>query len=232
MILCIKVQDIMNRVNQPRKRPGFQAGFTLIELMAVMAIIATMTALGASYLKRPQEGQGLNLSLSTTSALFQSARSLALTMNTPTKLLIHDDPGDSRRYGREIIVIYRDLDPNGQPAWHVQGRPTNLPQGIYYDKVRSTNTGSDSGDPLVSSVAPVSMNFNFPGDLAEGSGPKWLAYEFSSNGTCVQAGEPFFLTSARSDTGGLVTSKENFSGFVLRRMGNVTFLPQSKTLAD
>jgi hypothetical protein len=200
--------------------------------MAVMAIIATMTAVGANYLKRPQEGAGLSLSLTTTSSLFQSARSLALTMNTPTKILVFDDPTDSRRYGREIVLIYRDLDPNGQPAWHVQGKPIYLPQGIFFDKVRSTAPAPAPADPADATTAPVSMILNFPGDLSETTGPKWLAYEFASNGTCIQAGEAFYLTSARRDSTGLVASEKNFSGFVLRRMGNAAFLPQSQTLAN
>lgn len=233
MILCIKVQDNMNRSNQLLRRPAQtrkSAGFTLIEMLAVMAIIATMTALGASYLKRPQVGQNLSLSLTTASSLFQSARSLALTMNTPTKILIHDDPSDPVRYGREIIVIYKDLDPAGVPAWHVQGKPVFLPQGIYFDKVRSTTTGNAS-DPTDVTSAPIAMNLNYPGDLSS-SGPTWLAYEFAPNGTCVQSGEPFYLTSARRDSTGLIASDKNFSGFVLRRMGNATFLPQAQTLTN
>lgn len=197
-------------------RRSSASGFSLVELLTVMAIIAIIVSLSANILKDPTKAHQVPAAVSLSSTVFQSARAAAITKNARTIVLINNDVADTKNYRRQVLTVQSDKNNAGEDVWRALGNPVLLPQGTFFDMELSQD-GEGNG--------PTAMNFNFPGDLKEGSGPAWLAYRFAANGASEQPGTRYIVSKGTLNP----ASKEfvdmnasDIGGFVLRRVGHVT----------
>ena len=124
---------------------SFRKGFSLVELLAVMSIIAILLSLASVGISRIGKGQGVTAGLAIGEGLLAQARILAMNNNAPARLIIHGDLNDSdpiqrERYRRMMMVVHQTTDDEGRinTTWKRVGSPTFLPQGVYYSPEMSS----------------------------------------------------------------------------------------------
>lgn len=85
-----------------------EAGFTLIEMLVVLAILAVTSTFAAAFVLSASEGIRLEIVASELAEALRVTRSAAITQNTETTFLIDVD----RRTFRSTVVSQRSFSPN------------------------------------------------------------------------------------------------------------------------
>lgn len=95
----------MSRVEHTSR--AFEAGFTLIEMLVVLAILALTATFAAPLLSSGSEGLHLLMASSELSSAFRMTRSAAITRNTETNMMIDVD----RRTFSSTVIPQRSFAP-------------------------------------------------------------------------------------------------------------------------
>lgn len=195
-------------------------GFSLIELLVVILIISLLLTLGAVGL-RGIGGKGVTTAVTTTEAVFDEARAIAVGKGTKSRVLIDiNDINNLDTYKRRVLVAYEELDEQGEPIkdkWVLASRAVTLPERTYYSQTFSKKEHEKGTGELEEMDLTINKT-NFDG--------KYLYYEFNSEGICSTPGASFVVgTGVRPDgqdprvTG---EGKRDFAGFVVWRNGRTS----------
>ena len=84
---------------------GFEAGFTLVEMLVVLVVLALVVTVAVPLLSGGSEGLRLQVASSELAAAFRLTRSAAIMRNTETALMIDVD----RRTFRSTVVPQRSF---------------------------------------------------------------------------------------------------------------------------
>tara|TARA_B100000963_G_scaffold236338_1_gene206583 strand:- start:2668 stop:3453 length:786 start_codon:yes stop_codon:yes gene_type:complete len=169
---------------------SLRAGFTLVEIMAVMMVIAILLSVAAVGIQNIDRGQATTSALSVTEALFDEARSAAVGRGTRARLLIHKELNDSEVIDRERYLSYmcvavestnREGDVEGA-GWEVITRGTKLPSGVYFSPEESERAAESIGVGK-----PGTMRIDLPGKDSSGadSFKECYYFEFNPEGVCI-----------------------------------------------
>ena len=178
-------------------------GFTLVELLAVIAIIAvTAVAIGMAG-GDTNSAQGLRAAQSTLATMMQTARTIAATKGTHTRLIINVNKDEPGNYLRQIGIVYsseKGQDSTlieGDELWAAVGSGIHLPEGTFYIPYDAKNVRAPRIGKILESddVGPEAVgggyaqSFKFPVRLQHpmASAPSsskadWIYYEFMPNG--------------------------------------------------
>ena len=102
-------------------------GFTLVEVLAVVSIIAILLSVAAVGIQRIDRGQATTSALALSEAVFNEARSLAIARGTRARVVIHNELNDAdtqerERYRALLWVSVFTLDPGiGSPTPAMKG---------------------------------------------------------------------------------------------------------------
>lgn len=217
----------MNHSDNPIRQRLLSArarGFSLIEMLIVIAIMSILLTVGAIGISGITSGKGVASAVASTEALFEQARSIAVSKGTTARVMVSvNDPTDSANYLRRIVVVYNELNADGTPSsnWTLSDRGLVLPDQVYFSKtysVKDQKAGSGSLD-----------EFDLPvgGSVKKPFAGKYVYYEFNSEGICKTAGASFVVgTGARgvSEPNPRASSgaKRDFGGFVVWRNGRTS----------
>jgi Tfp pilus assembly protein FimT len=192
----------------------------MIELLVVILIISLLLTLGAVGL-RGIGGKGVTTAVTTTEAVFDEARSIAVGKGTRARVLIDvNDINDLNNYKRRILLAYEQLNEQGEPEkdqWILASRAVMLPERTYFSQEFSKKEHEKGTGDL------EEMTLTTGKTLVDG---KYLVYEFNSEGICLTPGASFIIgTGVRPDgqepraTG---EGKRDFAGFVVWRNGRTS----------
>ena len=214
-----------------RTRFQLAPAFTLIELIVVISIIATLMTIGSFGLKNVTKASGVGMAVPIAEGVFAQARALAIEKGTDARVLIHADIDTTVSLNRErnlryMVVQYldtKDTEVTTDDEWITASRGVTLPDGVFYSPVLS-----GLGDAPNVKVAPV--NPTLPGGVAS----ICRYYTFNSQGIItdpapsgndvprfvIRAGmlAPGQAEATASSSGG----EKNAGGFVIWRTGRTS----------
>lgn len=200
-------------------------GFSLVELLAVMAIISILLTLASVGIDRIGKGQGLTAGMSLGEGLLAQTRSQAMNNNTRARLIIHSDlndrdPTERKRYRRMMMVVYKKLDAEGVEAaeWTRAGSPTFLPDKVYFSPDLS-QTDMRAGGNLPIEDHQLSSN--------NADTHSCYYYEFNGQGICSTPGAGFVLKTGARPTDQekpILNGEKDVAGFVILKNGGTTVI--------
>lgn len=121
-------------------------GFTLVELLVVMAIIGAMMALAANVLRDPGRGRNISSGVQMLENMIQEARATAIGNDTYTRVIIACDEKDSSSDSIHLRYItvqklvrdenenrrYDGTDVRREGEWESTSSGAFLPAGVYF----------------------------------------------------------------------------------------------------
>lgn len=215
-------------------------GFTLVELLVVILIISILLTVGSVALKGAG-GKGVTTALATTEALFDEARSVAISKGARSRVLINaDDPRDPG-YLRQIVIASEVLDDSGQPqsppVWELASRGYTMPDKVFFSREFSRrNHEAGTGEIETMSLDGGRISANYQGT--------YYYYEFNSEGICTTGlsgneytGPSFVVgsgvkTPASESPRTTGDAKRDFAGFVIWRNGSTSVFRNPNQILD
>ena len=126
-----------------KKKSNLQKGFSLLELLVVLAVMGVMMGLlGFSFLG--SSSKNLGLAQRNILSLVHKARFLAMSSGLETRIIVNAENSDSEKYLRyvEIISLDRNSSTTGIQTWLVdETSRVTLPEDIWFvaDGIESDN---------------------------------------------------------------------------------------------
>ena len=211
----------------PTHRPPLRrSGFSLVELLTVIAIISILMTVATVGIGGLLAGKGVTTAVSTTEAVFAEARTLAMGKLTNAAVLVSiQDPTNMDTYLRRLVVAYKAIDPvtNQQSEeWTLSSRGVLLPEKVYYSQMLSKKdhrTGSGGMDTV--SLGGTNVKRDYQG--------QYLKYEFNAEGICTTPGASFVIGTGTRIAGSTdprprmnKSAQRDFGGFVIWRNGSTS----------
>ncbi|MCC5847191.1 MAG: prepilin-type N-terminal cleavage/methylation domain-containing protein [Verrucomicrobia bacterium] len=221
------------------RHSGVASGFTLVELLVVMAIIILISGFIVTAISGGDGSQALNSGISKANGIFSVARSAAVQRKAPMRVLVHFDPEDPDKFLRYMVTLYLD-DSETPPQWKVYSEGQYLPNGVYFSPGYSGQAGNlrlqtwrlTVGDDYQVNLIQPNPLFRNPyamGNLnvdplshAIPGRDQWYTFEFNANGTSHQPGVRFVLANGILNLQNLelrIPNAEILGGFVIFRSG-------------
>ncbi len=143
--------------------PGRERGFTLVELLVVIAVMAIVAGIIGVGLSRGGEGAALATAQSMLVSQLNAARAQATLQAREAALVAVDAPADPNRHRRVLAVAVND-----EGIWRVVTDPVRLPGAL---GILSGTEGSDLwGEPLSVALDPGDATTNCLAVIIEGNG--------------------------------------------------------------
>ncbi len=175
-----------------RSEPRRSKGFTLIEILVVMAIIATLLGIGVGAIKNMATSKGVSTAVPLADSIFAQARQVAKSSGVPTRVVIYadrtGDNADKRERYLRMMGVVTGRDASGVPEadiakvdhWKLVSRATILPSNTFFNASLSNKSATTSQTAL------------FPGSVNIGDGKGCYVYQFNSEGALIDAvtGDP------------------------------------------
>lgn len=159
-------------------RPACRSGFSLVELLVVMAVIAIIAAGIGLALRGGDNAARLRAGEVTLSSYLQAARSQAILKRQAVRVIVRNDAASRALHWRQMGLIVRDTENRSQ--WLAVDDGVLLPEGVYFWPV----------EPESSWAARETLQVEFPRAraVATGVGPSWHYLEFQPSGNVTEAG--------------------------------------------
>lgn len=199
-------------------------GFTLIEVLTVIAIITVLMAAGAIGLGNLKAGKGTSSGIASCESLFEEARTIAVSKNCKSRIMV-DARTDQDTYLRRVVVVREEIGADGTPvanSWILASRGYELPQGTFYSQDYSKGKGGSDVTPET-----MSMKSESGKSMTDYNG-SYYVYEFNGQGIFDAAGASFVIGAGRPPTTSSPKPKttaseaRDFAGFVIWRNGRTS----------
>lgn len=199
-------------------------GFTLIELIVVIAIIGTLLGVGIGTMRNTAESKGVDTAVPIAEGLFEQARKTAKAKGEPVRVVIYSDSDDSQE-SRDFRYRYMGVAIQNNGGWRMVTRGTLLPAYVYFNERESSSLNSIPEDTAY-----------FPGFTS----PKACYYfEFNSEGALTANNDLRFVVQKGQIVPGeqrprtSSSDKRDIAGFQIWKNGRTTrFRSATQILGD
>lgn len=212
-------------MNHPTLKPILKSGarrlpgFTLIEILTVIAIITILMAAGAIGIGNLNAGKGVTSAVATCESLFEEARTIAVSKRCKARVMIDVDDKTSETYLRRVVIAHQKINDDGsvdENTWVLASRGYDMPKGTFFSREYSSrDTGGKIGEVMLSGA---DIKSDYQGNYA--------FYEFNGEGIFEEAGASFVVGSGvRPRNQEPKTTKgaaRDFAGFVIWRNGRTS----------
>lgn len=198
-------------------------GFTLIEILVVIAIISILMTAGAIGLGNLSAGQGTSTAIATCESLFEEARTIAVSKRCKARVIVDIDDPSKENYLRRVAVVHEEIDEDGNvvaDTWVLASRGYVMPSGTYFSQnysSKATESGS-LGDLDEFDLTGANVSSSYEGTYAY--------YEFNAEGIFLAPGSNFVVGSGARPKGGepkvTKSAERDFAGFVVWRNGRTS----------
>lgn len=196
-----------------------RAGFTLVEILTVIAIITILMAAGAIGIGNLNAGKGVTSAVATCEALFEEARTIAVSKRCKARVMVDINNKASENYLRRVIIVHEKLNGDGSvvpDTWVQAGRGYDMPKGTYFSVEFSALKGG--GKIREATLGGADVKTDYQG--------KYAFYEFNGEGIFEEAGSSFVVGSGvRPQNQEPKTTRgaaRDFAGFVIWRNGRTS----------
>lgn len=192
-----------------------KSGFTLIEILTVIAIISVLMTAGAIGIGNISAGKDTASAIATCESLFDEARIIAVSKRCKARVMVKADAADDD-YLQRVVIIHEEIDNNGnaiEDSWVLSSRGYIMPQGIYF----SQEFSKDEDGNALQTFSPPGMKQDFQGN--------YIFYEFNAEGISSQPGASFVIGSGvrgRGQEPRTKSGERDFAGFVIWRNGRTS----------
>jgi len=194
-------------------------GFTLIEILTVIAIITILMAAGAIGIGNLNAGKGVTSAVATCESLFEEARTIAVSKRCKTRVMVDISDVNSENYLRRVVIAHEKINDDGSvdPAnWVLASRGYDMPKGTYFSVEYSALAGG--GRIREVSLGGADVKADYQGEYAY--------YEFNGEGIFEDAGSSFVVGGGIRPKGREPKTTKgaarDFSGFVVWRNGRTS----------
>jgi prepilin-type N-terminal cleavage/methylation domain-containing protein len=213
------MKNPIHPVQRPFSQTAFSSGFTLIEIMVVIVIISILMTAGVMGLRNLSAGKGTSSAISNCEALFNEARTIAVSKRCKVRVLVDTDDINSDNYLTRVVIAQQKFDNNGDPIdneWLLSSRAYRLPDATYFSlEYSKQRDGSDLPD------------FNLTGDnISTNYQGQYTYYEFNDEGLFVTPGASFIVGAGIRPKGQeprfVKSSERDLMGFVIWKNGRTS----------
>lgn len=195
-----------------------RAGFSLVELLTVIALMSIMTGIGFSLLK-PRTGNPADAA-QLVAAACNAAQADAIASGAPARVILCIDPNAGNKYLRYVGILVQDaaLTTSTTTYWKSSAKGNTLPQGTLF--VASSNYSNASDTMLydlsnsnsqngTSGLTFTYIEFDPTGQVANGSNSVQWVFEHGM----VNAATAALMAE----------NKKDLDGFIVRRLGKFVY---------
>lgn len=179
----------MSEIKREIKRRN---GFTLLELLVSMSMITIIVAVSLTVIDWDGGQRSVSRAVDVLGDAIRVTRTQAIMNGSSARLLVNFDETDEERYLRFLGIMVKETDGSGN--WSAVDRGSYLPAGCYV--VPRTDVGIEFVDwgstetphkgvcekERDGDLAEYNYVYPFADPVAEGSGPKWLVWQFGPDG--------------------------------------------------
>lgn len=149
------------------------SGFSLLEMLVVLGVMGLLLAMSLPALLTTRS-VSLDTAVRNAGAFFEVARSRAVTLGRPVRVLIHDAPGNSGGFRQKLIRV----EGTGDGNWRSEGSSLLLPPDVVFD----TRWPDITDLRMEYASGQEAPHF-------------WLYYEIGADGSAGKFGRNFVLAS-------------------------------------
>lgn len=175
-----------SKFSTPRRGP--KSGFTLVELLVVLGVIAALAAVTFAGLRGSDQGVALRTAQATLATALNATRQRAVAKGVNVALMVHNDPAAPARYRRLLAVVESvTTAPVLVAVYELPRQSAVLPnRSRFTDDMRAAGdwTGGYSGNALGSTLLGATIAAEINGPVVE----NWEYREVTPNGTVAGAG--------------------------------------------